>query len=44
MPGLSVLVFKKQENVWNALSLTKSWTLESQNAAEFISAEMAKGS
>jgi len=40
--GLSMQVFRKSGNVWNAISLTESWTLKSQNTAgEFISIEMA---
>src|SRR4051794_17951006 len=40
--GLSIQVFRKSGNVWNAISLTDSWTLESQNkAGEFISTEMS---
>ena len=35
-------VFRKSGNIWNAISLTDSWTLESQNeAGEFISTEMS---
>jgi hypothetical protein len=41
MLGLSVQVFRKSGKVWNVISLTDSWTLESQNkAGEFISTEM----
>lgn len=40
--GLSIQVFRKSGNVWNVISLTNGWTLESQNkAGEFISSEMA---
>ena len=40
--GLSIQVCRKSGNVWNAISLTDSWTLESQNkAGEFISTEMS---
>ncbi|MDB5245641.1 MAG: hypothetical protein JWQ40_35 [Segetibacter sp.] len=43
--GLSMQVFRKSGNVWNVISLTDSWTLESQNnAGEFISTEMAAAS
>ena len=43
--GLSIEVFRKSGNVWNAISLTNSWTLQSQNkAGEFISTEMAAAS
>ncbi len=43
--GLSIQVFRKSGNVWNVISLTDSWTLESQNnAGEFISTEMAAAS
>lgn len=42
---LSVQVFRKSGNVWNAISLTDSWTLESQNkAGEFISTEVTAAS
>ncbi len=42
MLGLYIQVFGKSGNVWNVISFTDSWTLESHNkAAEFISAEMA---
>lgn len=43
--GLFIQVFRKSGNVWNVISLTKSWTLQSQNlAGEFISTEMQKAS
>ena len=43
--GQSIQVFRKSGNVWNVISLTKSWTLQSQNmAGEFISTEMQKAS
>ena len=42
LSGLSMQVFRKSGNIWNAISLTDSWTLESQNeAGEFISTEMS---
>lgn len=38
---LCMHVFRKSGNVWNVISLTDSWTLESQNnAGQFISYEM----
>ena len=43
--GLSIQICRKSGNVWNAISLTNSWTLQSQNVAgEFISTEMQKAS
>ena len=37
-----VQVYRKSGNVWNVISITDGWTLESQNSAgEFISLEMA---
>ena len=43
--GLSIQIFRKSGNVWNAISITNSWTLQSQNTAgEFISTEMQKAS
>ena len=43
--GLSIQICRKSGNVWNAISLTNSWTLQSQNmAGEFISTEMQKAS
>jgi hypothetical protein len=43
--GLSIQICRKSGNVWNAISITNSWTLESQNmAGEFISTEMQKPS
>lgn len=40
--GVIVQVYRKSGNVWNVISITDGWTLESQNAAgEFISTEMA---
>jgi hypothetical protein len=43
--GLSIQICRKSGNVWNAISITNSWTLQSQNTAgEFISAEMQKAS
>lgn len=40
--GVYIRVSRKSGNVWNVISLTDSWTLESQNkAGEFISTEMA---
>lgn len=45
MLGLSGKIFRKSGKVWNVISLTDSWTLESQNkAGEFISNEMAAAS
>lgn len=39
--GLSIQVFRKSGNVWNAISITDSWTLETQNKAGwYISTEM----
>ena len=41
--GLTAQICRKSGNVWNAISVTKSWTLQSQNnAGEFISSEMQK--
>jgi hypothetical protein len=35
-------VSRKSGNVWNMISVTDGWTLESQNSAgEFISSQMA---
>ncbi|MCW3079042.1 hypothetical protein [Segetibacter sp.] len=43
--GLSIQICRKSGNISNAISITNSWTLQSQNiAAEFISAEMQKSS
>ncbi|MCW3110780.1 MAG: hypothetical protein JWQ09_5286 [Segetibacter sp.] len=43
--GLSIQICRKSGNVWNAISITNSWTLQSQNmAGEFISTEMQKAS
>jgi hypothetical protein len=40
--GLPVAVFRKSGKVWNVISVTNGWSLESQNeAGEFISTEMA---
>jgi hypothetical protein len=40
--GLSIRVCRKSGNVWNDISLTYNWSLESQNkAGEFISTEMS---
>lgn len=40
--GLTIQVLRKSGNVWNLISLTDSWTLESQNnAGAFISKEIA---
>ena len=40
--GLTMQLFRKSGNVWNVISLTDNWTLESQNnAGEFISSEMS---
>lgn len=39
--GVVVQVSRKCGNVWNVISITEGWTLESQNSAgEFISSEM----
>ena len=39
--GTNIEVFRKSGNVWNVITLTDSWTLESQNkAGQFISSEM----
>jgi hypothetical protein len=39
--GVIVQVSRKSGNVWNVISITEGWTLESQNSAgEFISSEM----
>lgn len=39
--GIHIQVLRKSGNVWNIISLTDAWTLESQNkAGEFISSEM----
>ena len=39
--GVIVQVSRKSGNVWNIISITEGWTLESQNSAgEFISSEM----
>lgn len=41
MLGIEVEVLRKSGNVWNLISLTGSWTLESQNeAGKFISSQM----
>lgn len=43
--GLSIQICRKSGNVWNAISITNSWSLETQNmAGEFISTEMQKAS
>jgi len=40
--GVTVQVSRKSGNVWNAISISDSWTLQSQNVAgEFISGQMA---
>lgn len=40
--GVIVQVSRKSGNVWNVISITEGWTLETQNSAgEFISSEMA---
>ena len=40
--GVMVQVSRKSGKVWNVISITDGWTLESQNSAgEFISSEMA---
>lgn len=40
--GFAVEVSRKSGNVWNVISVTEGWTLESQNAAgKFISSVMA---
>ena len=40
--GVIVKVCRKSGNVWSTISLSDSWTLQSQNiAGEFISSEMA---
>lgn len=40
--GVIVQVSRKSGNVWNVISITEGWTLETQNsAAEFISSQMA---
>ena len=39
--GIEVEVLRKSGNVWNLISLTGSWTLESQNeAGKFICSQM----
>lgn len=39
--GTNIEVYRKSGNVWNVITLTDSWTLESQNnAGKFISCEM----
>lgn len=39
--GTNIDVYRKSGNVWNVITLTDSWTLESQNkAGQFISSEM----
>ncbi|MCY7420396.1 MAG: hypothetical protein LH478_01450 [Chitinophagaceae bacterium] len=39
--GTNINVYRKSGNVWNVITLTESWTLESQNkAGQFISSEM----
>lgn len=39
--GTNIDVYRKSGNVWNVITLTDSWTLESQNkAGKFISCEM----
>jgi len=41
MLGIEVEVLRKSGNVWNLISLTGSWTLESQNeAGKFICSQM----
>jgi hypothetical protein len=43
--GLQLKVYRKSGNIWNLISVTENWTLESQNkAGEFISIEMAAAS
>ncbi|MCW3114980.1 MAG: hypothetical protein JWR18_3376 [Segetibacter sp.] len=43
LSGLSIQICRKSGNVWNAISITNSWSLQSQNmAGEFISTEMQK--
>ena len=43
IPGIIVQVSRKSGNVWNRISVTDGWTLESQNSAgEFISLQMAQ--
>jgi hypothetical protein len=43
--GLCIQICRKSGNVWNAISITNNWTLQSQNVAgEFISTEMQKAS
>lgn len=40
--GVIVQVSRKSGNVWSAISISDSWTLQSQNdAGEFISSQMA---
>jgi hypothetical protein len=35
--GLSVVMYRKSGNVWNAISITDEWTLQAQNSAgEYI--------
>ena len=42
--GMIVQLFRKSGTVWNLISLTNEWTLESQNTAgEYICSVMAKG-
>ena len=42
MLGVIVQVSRKSGNGWNAITISDSWTLQSQNiAAEYICAEMA---
>ena len=42
MLGVIVQVSRKSGRVWNTISVSDSWTLQSQNiAGEYISAEMA---
>lgn len=39
--GTNINVYRKSGNIWNLITLTGSWTLESQNnAGLFISSEM----
>jgi hypothetical protein len=40
--GVIVRMFRKSGNVWSTISISDSWTLQSQNVAgEYISSEMA---
>ncbi len=43
--GLNIQVYRKSGKIWNVISITNSWNLESQNnAGEFISLEMSEAS